>query len=174
MRLTPVMQRYILHWGEMGARWGTNRSVAQIHGLLFLAERPMNAEEIVETLGIARSNVSNSLKELLGWGLVKLVHLPGDRRDHFEAKADPWDMLMIIVEGRKRREIDPTLEMLRVCVDEAKADPETPASVTAKLKDMQGFISQLDHWYGQMRQVPRPILIRLMGLGGKIVGLLGR
>lgn len=174
MRLTPVMQRYILHWGEMGARWGVNRSVAQIHGLLFLAGRPMNAEEIVETLAIARSNVSNSLKELLGWGLVKMIHLPGDRRDHFEARDDPFDMLMLIAEGRKRREIDPTLEVLRACAAEAEADPETPADVAARIKAMHGFVGQLERWYEQMRQVPRPLLMRLIGLGGKIIGLLGR
>lgn len=174
MRLTPVMQRYILHWGEMGARWGVNRSVAQIHGLLYLAGRPMNAEAIVETLAIARSNVSNSLKELLGWGLVKMVHLPGDRRDHFEARLDPFDMLMLIAEGRKRREIDPTLEVLRECVAGAEADPQTPADVTARLKAMHGFVCQLDGWYGQMRLVPRPMLLRLIGLGSRIIGLLGR
>lgn len=174
MHLTPVMRRYVLHWGEMGARWGVNRSVAQVHGLLFLAGRPMNAEEIVETLAIARSNVSNSLKELLGWGLVRMVHLPGDRRDHFEARDDPFDMLMLIAEGRKRREIDPTLEVLRACVIEAEADAQTPAAVTARLKSMQDFVSRLDRWYDQMRLVPRPLLLRLMALGGKIVGLLGR
>jgi len=174
MRLTPVMQRYILHWGEMRARWGVNRSVAQIHGLLFLAGKPMNAEEIVETLGIARSNVSNSLKELLGWGLVKMVHLPGDRRDHFEARDDPFDMLMLIAEGRKRREIDPTLEVLAECVAEADGDTQTPPDVTARIKALHGFVGQLDRWYDQMRQVPRPLLMRLLDLGGRIVGLLGR
>ena len=174
MNLTPAMKRYVLHWGEMGARWGANRSVAQIHALLFLADRPLNAEQIVATLGIARSNVSNSLKELQGWGLVRMVHVADDRRDHFEAKNDPWEMMMIIVEGRKKREIDPTLEMLVACVAEADADPETPASVRAKLRDMQGFLSRLDGWYVQVRQIPKPTLIRLMNLGGKIAGLLGR
>ncbi|MES2033215.1 MAG: MarR family transcriptional regulator [Pseudomonadota bacterium] len=174
MRLTPVMQRYILHWGEMGARWGANRSVAQIHALLFLADRPMHAEEIVETLTIARSNVSTSLKELQGWGLVRLVHLAEDRRDHFEAKDDPWEMMMIIVEGRKKREIDPTLEMLKACVADADADAETPAAVKAKLRDMEAFVSKLDGWYAQVRQIPRPTLVKLLNLGGKVAGLLGR
>eukprot|EP01136_Pigoraptor_vietnamica_P038400 Opistho-1_new@677 len=168
MDLTPVMQRYILHWGEMGARWGTNRSVAQIQALLFLAGRPMHAEEIAQTLSIARSNVSNSLKELQGWGLIKLIHLPGDRRDHFEGRTDPWDMLTLIVEGRKKREIDPTLEMLAACVAEAEADPSTPSGVKARLKDMQGFMTRLDRWYGQVRQIPRPTLVKLMGLGAKV------
>ena len=174
VNLTPAMKRYVLHWGEMGTRWGANRSVAQIHALLFLADRPLHAEEIVETLGIARSNVSNSLKELQGWGLVRMVHVADDRRDHFQALSDPWEMMMIIVEGRKKREIDPTLEMLVACVAEADADPDTPASVKAKLRDMQGFVSRLDRWYVQVRQIPKPTLIKLMNLGGKIAGLLGR
>jgi DNA-binding transcriptional regulator GbsR (MarR family) len=117
------MEKYVLHWGEMGARWGMNRSVAQVHALLYLADGPLPADEIVDTLAIARSNVSTSLKELQAWSLVRLVHVAGDRRDHFEARQDPWDMLMTIVEGRKRREIDPTLAMLRECAAEADADP---------------------------------------------------
>jgi DNA-binding transcriptional regulator GbsR (MarR family) len=168
------MQRYILHWGEMGTRWGVNRSVAQIHALLYLAGRPMHAEEIAETLAIARSNVSNSLKELQGWGLIRLTHLTGDRRDHFDAKDDPWDMLTLIVEGRKKREIDPTLEMLAACVAEAEADPSTPSGVKARLKEMQGFMSRLNRWYEQVRQIPRPTLVKLMGLGAKIAGFIGR
>ncbi len=174
MQLSPVMQRYILHWGEMGTRWGVNRSVAQIHALLYLAGRPMHAEEIAETLAIARSNVSNSLKELQGWGLIRLTHLTGDRRDHFDAKDDPWDMLTLIVEGRKKREIDPTLEMLAACVAEAEADPSTPSGVKARLKEMQGFMSRLNRWYEQVRQIPRPTLVKLMGLGAKIAGFIGR
>lgn len=174
MRLTPVMQKYVLHWGEMGARWGMNRSVAQIHALLFLSDKPLNAEEIVETLGVARSNVSTSLKELMAWELVRLVHVAGDRRDHFEAKQDPWDMLMTIVEGRKRREIDPTLDVLADCVREADADRDTPESVRAKIKSMQSFLTQLSGWYDQMRQVPRPVLMKLLSLGSKITSFLGR
>lgn len=174
MRLTPVMRRYILHWGEMGGRWGVNRSVAQIHALLYLAGAPLNAEELVELLGVARSNVSNSLKELQGLGLVRLVHLPDDRRDHFEAKSDPWDMLITIVDARKRREIDPTLEVLKACVEEAQDDNETPAAVKARLVEMQTFMSQLDRWYEQMRQVPRPTLVKLMGLGAKVASFIGR
>lgn len=174
MRLTPVMQRYVLHWGEMGARWGMNRSVAQVHALLYLADAPLSADEIAETLGIARSNVSTSLKELLAWNLVKLTHVAGDRRDHFEARQDPWDMLMTIIEGRKRREIDPTLEMLKACVAEASQDAETPASVKAKLAGMQGFLEQINGWYEQMRVLPRPVLEKLVGLGARISAFIGR
>ena len=122
MRLTAIMERYVLHWGEMGQRWGVNRSVSQIHALLYLSSQPITAEEIADTLGLARSNVSTSLKELQGWGLVSLTHLMGDRRDHFEAKKDLWELLLTIVEERKRREIDPTLTMLRQCMLEAEEE----------------------------------------------------
>src|SRR5207249_3416008 len=118
-KLSPVQQQFILHWGEMGTRWGINRTVAQIHALLYLSPRPLHAEEIVETLGVARSNVSASLKELQGWAIVKLVHVLGDKRDHFESLKDAWEMFRIVLDERKRREIDPTLHMLRECISEA-------------------------------------------------------
>src|SRR5690348_6963628 len=117
--LTPVQQKFILHWGEMGTRWGINRTVAQIHALLFIMPRPLHAEEIVEALGVARSNVSTSLKELQGWGIVKMVHVLGDKRDHFESLKDVWEMFRIVLDERKRREIDPTLAVLRECIAEA-------------------------------------------------------
>ena len=174
MRLTPVMERYVRHWGEMGERWGMNRSIAQIHALLYLADGPLPAEEIAETLQIARSNVSTSLRELQGWGLVRLSHLAGDRRDHFEARQDPWDMLVTIAEGRKRREIDPTLEMLRECTALLASDKETPPGARAKIEGMQSFLEQLDRWYEQMRQVPRSTLLKLLGLGAKVASFVGR
>src|SRR5229473_6287253 len=114
--LSPVAQKFILHWGEMGARWGVNRTVAQVHALLFLSPRPLHAEEIARTLSVARSNVSTTLRELQGWRIVRAVSVLGDRRQHFESMKDVWEMFRIIVEERKRREIDPTLEMLRVCL----------------------------------------------------------
>lgn len=171
MHLTPVMQKYVLHWGEMGQRWGMNRSVAQVHALLYLADEPLNAEQIVEALGVARSNVSTSLKELQTWELVRLVHRPGDRRDHFEAEQDPWDMLMTIVEGRKRREIDPTTAMLKSCIAEADADHETPQTVKDKLRAMGAFMEEMNGWYDQMRHLPRPALRKLIRLGAKITAL---
>jgi DNA-binding transcriptional regulator GbsR (MarR family) len=125
MNLTPVMEKYILHWGEMGTRWGVNRTVAQIHALLYLSSKPLPAVEIADTLGVARSNVSTSLKELQSWGLVKLVHVMGDRRDHFEALTDLWDSFFAIAEGRKRRELDPTLTVLRNCALECGEDQDT-------------------------------------------------
>ena len=114
--LPPVSQKFILHWGEMGTRWGINRTVAQIHALLFLSAKPLDAEEIAETLNVARSNVSNGLRELQNWGIVKVVHVMGDRRDHFECMKEVWDMFRIILDERKKRETDPTLNVLRECV----------------------------------------------------------
>jgi DNA-binding transcriptional regulator GbsR (MarR family) len=122
MKLTPIMERFILHWGEMGWRWGINRSVAQVHALLMLSPKPLPADEIGETLNVARSNVSTSLKELNGWGLVRTVHVFGDRREHFETLRDVWEMFLVIMRERKKRELDPTLATLRECAAEAKAN----------------------------------------------------
>ena len=121
MKLTPTMQRCVLHWGEMAGRWGVSRSVAQIHALLFLAPEPLTADEIAATLAVARSNVSVSLKELQTWDLVSVTHVLGDRRDYFQARKDIWEVLTVIMDGRKKREIDPTLQVLRECAAEAQA-----------------------------------------------------
>src|SRR3954449_7513634 len=119
MELTPIMQKFVLHWGEMGTRWGINRTVAQVHALLFLAPKPLAADEISTTLAVARSNVSTSLRELQGWGIVRVVHVLGDRRDHFESIKDVWEIFRQVLDERKRREVDPTLSILRDCVIEA-------------------------------------------------------
>src|SRR5580658_11276190 len=118
--LSPVAQKFILHWGEMGTRWGINRTVAQVHALLFLSPMPLPADEISTTLAVARSNVSTSLKELQGWGIVRVVHVLGDRRDHFESMKDVFEMFQIVLTERKRREIDPTVALLRECLAEAQ------------------------------------------------------
>ncbi len=162
------MERYILHWGEMGSRWGVNRSVAQVHALLYLSENPLTADEIVETLGVARSNVSTSLKELLSWELIELTHVMGERRDHFRAKTDLWQVLLTIVEGRKRREIDPTLSMMRRVVIEAREEGEMPKSVRKKMERMLNFMESLTTWYEQVSRLPKPVLVRLMKMGAKI------
>lgn len=169
MKLTQATERYILHWGEMGTRWGVNRSVAQVHALLYLSPKPIPADEIVETLSIARSNVSTSLKELQGWGLVQLTHILGDRRDHFESKKDLWDLLMIIVEERKRREIDPTLTMLRECVAEAREDKEIDPEVRKRIQTTLEFVESMTSWYDQVKRIPKPTLVALVKLGDKIV-----
>ena len=174
MQLTPVMERYVLHWGEMGTRWGVNRSVAQIHALLYLSPRPLTAEEIADTLTLARSNVSTSIRELQSWGLVSLTHLMGDRRDHFEAKKDLWEMLLTIVEERKEREIDPTLTMLRQCVLEADEDKSTDPEIKARMARMLEFLETLTGWYQQMRSLPKSTLVTLMKMGAKVARFVGK
>ena len=165
MPMPAVLEKIVLHWGEMGARWGVNRSVAQIHALLWVTGRAMTAEEISETLGIARSNASTSLDELQSYRLVTLVHVIGDRRNYYEVKGDTWDIVQSIVDERKKREIDPTLGVLRDAKAMAEADPETPADIRARLDEMLGFIERMTGWYEQMRRVPRPTLQRLIRLG---------
>lgn len=174
MQLTPLMERYILHWGEMGTRWGVNRTVAQIHALLYLSPRPMHAEEIAETLSVARSNVSTSIKELQGWDIVSASHVMGDRRDHFSSKGDNWEMLMTILEERKRREIEPTLTMLRQCVIEMEDDAETPVEVKKRIKDMLSFVSTLTRWFDQVKALPKSTLVVLMKMGSKVANLIPR
>jgi DNA-binding transcriptional regulator GbsR (MarR family) len=174
MALSPVIEKIVLHWGEMGARWGVNRSVAQIHALLWLMGRPMAADEIAETLGIARSNVSTSLDELQTFRLVALVHTIGDRRNFYEAKGDTWDVVQTIVDERKKREIDPTLAVLREARDLAIDDPTTPPDVRARVTEMLSFIERMTGWYEQMRRVPRPTLQRIIKLGSGIVRLISK
>src|SRR5262245_45494919 len=146
--ITDVEQKFILHWGEMGARWGINRTVAQVHALLYLAPRPMQAEEIATTLAVARSNVSNSLRELQGWGLVKVVHVLGDRRDHFESLKDVWKMFEIVAGERKRREVDPTVALLQ----ELEARADAPPYTQARIKDMLAFFEAMTGFYDEMRR----------------------
>lgn len=172
MKLTPVMERYILHWGEMGTRWGVNRTVAQIHALLYLAPAPLPADEIAETLAVARSNVSTSIKELQAWGLVTTSNVLGDRRDHFTTVGDTWAMLMTIMEERKRREIEPTLTMLRQCVLEMEQDKQTPDEVKQRIERMLDFVSTLSGWFDQVKTLPRTTLVAFMKMGAKIAKLL--
>ncbi len=173
MKLTPVMEKYILHWGEMGTRWGVNRTVAQIHALLYLSSNPMNAEEITETLGVARSNVSTSIKELQAWKLVKVVHLLKDRRDHFTTMKDPWELFYTIMEGRKQRELDPTISVLRECVLESDDDRQTPSEVKKRMKEVLEFMETLDTWHEQIKILPKTTLQKLIKLGAKVQGFLG-
>jgi DNA-binding transcriptional regulator GbsR (MarR family) len=173
MKLTPVMEKYILHWGEMGTRWGVNRTVAQIHALLYLSPEAMNAEQITETLGVARSNVSTSIKELQAWKLIKVVHMLGDRRDHFETMKDPWELFYTIMEGRKQRELDPTLSVLRECVLESNEDSQTPTDVKKRMKDVLQFMETLDTWHDQIKVLPKSTLQKLIKLGAKVQGFLG-
>ncbi len=171
--LSTVEQKFILHWGEMGTRWGINRTVAQIHALLFISPEPLNAEDIVNALGVARSNVSTSLKELQGWGIVRLVHVMGDKRDHFESMKDVWEMFRVVLDERKKREIDPTLAMLRECIVEAEKDNATGEYTETKLRELAGFFEVTTGWYEQIRKWPTNALTRFVKLGDKARKLLG-
>lgn len=174
MKLTPTQQKFILHWGEMGSRWGVNRTIAQIHALLYLSKGPLHAETISETLGVARSNVSTSLKELQGWGLVKVVHVMGDRRDYFESLKDVWDIFKVILDERKRRELDPTLTILRECMMEAEVDATTDPEIKARIENTLVFLEQLTGWYEQMKRLDQKTLIKMINMGAKIQSLLGK
>jgi DNA-binding transcriptional regulator GbsR (MarR family) len=166
--MTPTIQRCVLHWGEMAGRWGISRSVAQIHAVLFLSPDPLIADDIAGLLGIARSNVSVSLKELQTWDLVSITHVLGDRRDYFQARKDIWDVLTTIMDQRKRREIDPTLQLLRDCAVDSKSDTETPQQIKERLATMLEFLEEMSGWYDQVRGMPRPTLLKLMRMGTRV------
>jgi len=164
--------QFVLYWGDMGGQWGVNRSVAQIQALLFLSVQPLNAEQISDQLGIARSNVSNSLKELVGWKLIRRVPKPGDRREYFEAETDVWEIAMRIAQGRKEREIDPAMRVLADCIA-AAGEEDTPDPVALKrMQDMREFLNTVDGWYSQMMSVPKAKLNMLMKMGNKVISLL--
>jgi len=173
MDLSPTLSRFVLHWGEMGTRWGVNRTVAQIHALLFITGRPMHAEEIADTLSVARSNVSTSIRELQGWQLVKLVHLAGDRRDHFETSTDVWELFRTVVRERQRREVAPTIEVLR----ELLADPaisKDPAEAKVRMRETLELLETLTAWSDEMLRLDTDTLTKVLKLGARIKKLLGR
>ncbi|CTQ56570.1 MarR family protein [Roseibium album] len=165
-------EQFILYWGDMGGQWGVNRSVAQIHALLYLSTAPLNAEQISAELGIARSNVSNSLKELVGWRLIQRVPVAGDRREHFVAELDVWEMALLIAKGRKEREIDPAIRAIDVCVNQAETEPDLSPVILNRMQDMQGFLTTADRWSEQMLSVPKSKLSMLMKMGDKVLSLL--
>ena len=173
MVLTHTLSRFVLHWGEMGARWGVNRSVAQIHALLYLLGRPLPADEISETLAIARSNVSTSLRELQSWSLVKLVHLQEDRRDHYETSSHVWELMRTIARERQRREIAPTMVVLR----DLLADPALavePAAVKRRLEDTLELLDTLTAWGEEMLKLDTETLTRVLKMGARIKKLIGK
>jgi DNA-binding transcriptional regulator GbsR (MarR family) len=170
--LPLAIERFVLHWGEMGGNWGVNRSVSQIHALLYLSERPLTAEEIAETLGLARSNVSNSIKELLSWNLIRRVPVRGDRRDHFEAETEIWEMFSRIAAGRKEREIDPAIAVLKTCAADAERDAAVPDIARARLNDMLAFMEMMERFYTQMLAVPKPQIASAIRLGAKVLNFL--
>lgn len=175
MQMDPVLQKLVLHWGEMGARWGISRTVAQIHALLYFSPHPLTADEIVATLGIARSHVSNSLKELQSWGVVKGSHVLGDRREHFESIGDVWQMFEVLLDERKRRELDPTLKTLRET--SAQLDDSAKTSVDPRtrqrLQEMLEFFEVMDGWFNDVRRLPLSSRIKLARMGARLGKWLG-
>lgn len=167
MRLSPLNQAFVSHFGEMGSRWGINRTVGQIYALLFLSPRPLNADDIAEKLEFSRSNVSMGLKELEGWRLVQLRRVPGDRREYFSTPEDIWVILRTLVEERKRREIDPTLTMLRDIIMETPSN-EDERHAQARMRQMHEVIELLTNWFGEVERLENKSLIQLLKLGAKV------
>ncbi len=170
-KLPPVTERFVLHWGEMGSRWGVNRTVAQIHALLFINGRPMHADELVDTLGVARSNVSTSLRELQSWKLVRVVHMLGDRRDHFETSGDVWELFRTVVRERRAREFEPTMALLRECLDHPEIGREN-AVAKQRIGETLALMETLSTWADEMLRLPKEVLVKLLKLGAKIQTLL--
>ncbi|ACM29049.1 putative ArsR family transcriptional regulator [Rhizobium rhizogenes NBRC 13257] len=171
MNLPPLVQSFVLHFGEMGSRWGINRTVGQIYALLYVSPQPLCAEEIVDALGISRSNVSMSLRELQAWNLVLLKHRPDDRRDFFTTPDDVWQILRTLAEERKKREVDPTLTVLReILMQHPASDDERYAQ--GRMSEMHGLIEQLTNWYDEVRLLETDRLATLLSLGAKVTKLL--
>lgn len=172
IKLPEAVERFVLHWGDLGGTWGVNRTVAQIHALLYMSERPLNAEDIQQQLGVARSNVSNSLKELLGFKLVRRYPIPGDRRDHFIAETDVWQVARHIAAARKAREIDPALATLEECLAAAAGDAKVSDEQIKRLREMHEFTATMDRWYDKMSSLPSSTLSRLVAMGDAVVKVL--
>ena len=171
MKMTPALEKYVLHWGEMGTRWGTNRTVAQIQAVLYLSPKPLRADEIVDLLSVARSNVSTSIRELQSYGLVRMTHILGDRRDYFESLHDVWELFRVIIQQRKQRELNPTLTMLRSCVDEVDGEEQTDPVTKERIRNMLEFVETTNSWYEEISDIPTSTLTKLMALGKKITKL---
>ena len=169
--LSPLVRAFVGHFGEMGSRWGINRTVGQIYALIFVSPQPLNADEIAERLEFSRSNVSMGLKELQAWRLVRLRHLPGDRREYFEAPTDAWEIFRTLAEERRRREIEPTLSMLRNALLET---PTTPEDMVAqqRMKGMHDLIELMTSWFDDVQRLDAETLAQLMKMGAKVQRLL--
>jgi len=167
MELTDVARQFVVHWGEMGSSWGVNRTVAQIHALLFFHGRPLHAEDIAETLGVARSNVSNSLKELQSWNLIRTSHVLGDRRDYFETSHDVWTLFSTIVRERKEREFDPTTRMLKQLVNQPGFDKESP-DVQDRVRETLKFMDALGSWSDEMLRLSPSTLEKVLRMGASV------
>jgi len=171
MNLPPLVQTFVLHFGEMGSRWGINRTVGQIYALLYLSKEPLNADDIVERLGVSRSNVSIGLKELQSWNLVRLQHKPGDRRDYFATPDDIWQIVRTLVEERKKREIDPTMTLLREVLMQEPASVEE-RHAQERMREMHDLFELLTGWYADVQRLDTERLVQLLTLGSKVQKIL--
>jgi DNA-binding transcriptional regulator GbsR (MarR family) len=171
VNLPRLIQAFVLHFGEMGSRWGINRTVGQIYALLFLARDALNADDIVEALGVSRSNVSMGLKELQAWNLIRLQHRPGDRRDYYTTPDDIWQIVRTLVEERKKREIDPTLTLLREVLMQAPSTPEERHAQT-RMREMHDLFELLTGWYDDVQKLETERLVQLLTLGSKVQKIL--
>jgi len=172
MKMSPAVEKYVLHWGEMGTRWGTNRTVAQIQALLYLSPKPLRADEIVDLLSVARSNVSTSIRELQSYGLVRMTQSLGDRRDYFESLHEVWELFRVIIEQRKQRELNPTLVMLKGCAAEVQDEEETDPVTKQRIQNMLEFVESTSDWYEQISKIPTSTLTKIMALGTKITKII--
>ena len=169
--LPPLSRQFVSHFGEMGSRWGINRTVGQIYALIYIAQRALNADEIAETLEFSRSNVSMGLKELQSWRLVRLRHLPGDRREYFEAPADVWEIFRVLAEERRRREIEPTLSMLRMALlEQPVTDDDRHAQ--ERMREMYALIDRLMTWFDDVQKLAPETAMQLMGMGSAVTRVL--
>jgi DNA-binding transcriptional regulator GbsR (MarR family) len=171
VKLTPAAKKFVLHWGEMGQAWGINRTMAQVHALLFVCPEALDAGEISDLLGVSRSNVSTSLRELITWGVVRRVHIIGDRRDRFEALKDVMETFRVIMAERKRREMDPTIALLEHCVREASSGDPSEAYTREQLGRMLEFTRMVTSWYSQIDRLSTPAMQRLFRGGARLAKL---
>jgi DNA-binding transcriptional regulator GbsR (MarR family) len=171
MQLAPLTQRFVLHFGEMGSRWGINRTVGQIYALLYVSPRALNADDIGEALAFSRSNVSMGLKELQSWNLVRFQHLPGDRREYFQAPEDVWAIFRTLAEERRKREIDPTLSMLREALMEQPTN-EDDIHAQERMKQMHDLVELMTGWLAEVQKMDSATLVSLMKMGAKVQKLL--
>jgi len=174
MKITPTINKYIHHWGEMGIRWGTNRSVAQIQALLYLSPKPLTNVEISELLNISKSTVSTNLRELQNYGLVVMKHLEKDREDYFESIHDVWELFRVIIEKRKEKELSPTLKMLKECSIEIETEDEAEQITRERIHNMLSFVDSINDWYEKIRSISNSTLRKIMKLGNAITSLVGK
>ena len=174
MKITPTINKYIHHWGEMGIRWGTNRSVAQIQALLYLSPKPLTNKDISELLNISKSTVSTNLRELQNYGLVMMRHIEKDREDYFESIHDVWELFRVIIEKRKEKELSPTLKMLKECSKEIETEDEADKITRERIHNMLSFVDSINDWYDKIRSISNSTLRKIMKLGNAITSLVGK